>query len=62
MSAERLWSLTGEPLVNQVFETLEDLEAALAEWCVALTEGQERIRSRTLYHWWPRGADHTATA
>ncbi len=61
MPAERLWSLTDEPLANRVFEQLADLEATLAERCVALTEQEERIRSLTLYHWWPGGADDTAT-
>ena len=59
MPAERLWELTDAPLANRVFERLEDLEAMLAEQCVRLTEQRERIRSRTLYHWWPGGADHT---
>ena len=61
MPAERLWSLTDEPLANRVFECLADLEAALAERCVALTGEHERIRSLTLYHWWPGGADETTT-
>lgn len=61
MPAERLWALTDEPLANRVFEQLSDLEATLAERCVVLTEEAERIRSRTLYHWWPGGADHTGT-
>lgn len=56
--AERLWTLVDEPLANEVFESLGELEAALAERCVALTEEGERIRSLTLYHWWPGGADH----
>lgn len=60
--AERLWELCDEPLVNELFDSLADLEAALAERCVSLTEEPERIRSRTLYHWWPGGADHTPTA
>lgn len=59
MPAERLWELTDEPLANRVFERLEDLEAVLAERCVSLTQERDRIRSRTLYHWWPGGADHT---
>lgn len=59
--AERLWSLVDEPLSNEVFESLSDLEEVLAQRCVALTEEQERIRNLTLYHWWPGGADHTTT-
>lgn len=61
MPAERLWTLTDEPLANRVFAQLSDLEAVLAERCVALTEEPERIRSLTLYHWWPSGANETAT-
>ena len=61
MPAERLWELTDEPLANEVFEQLGDLEAMLAERCVALTEQPERIRQLTLYHWWPGGADHATT-
>lgn len=61
MPAERLWSLTDEPLFNKVFEGLSDLEAALAERCVALTDQEARIRSLTLYRWWPGGADHILT-
>lgn len=56
--AERLWELVDEPLANEVFECLMDLEAALAERCVGLTEQPDRIRDLTLYHWWPGGADH----
>lgn len=60
MPAERLWELTDEPLANVVFERLADLEATLAERCVWLTDQHDHIRGRTLYHWWPGGADHTA--
>ena len=59
MPAERLWELTDEPLANRVFERLADLETALAERCVSLTDQPERIRSRTLFHWWPGGTNHT---
>lgn len=57
--AERLWTLVDEPIVNEVFDQLTDLEAALAERCVALSGQAERIRKLTLYHWWPGGADRT---
>ena len=59
--AERLWSLTDEPLANVVFERLADLEAVLSERCVRLTEQRERLRRLTQYHWWPGGADHCRT-
>lgn len=57
--AERLWDLCDEPVANEVFERIEDLEAALAEQCRSLTEQPERIRRRMLYHWWPGGTDHS---
>lgn len=59
--AERLWTLVDEPLANEVFESLAELEAVLAERCVALTNEPDRIRDLTLYHWWPGGADHPAS-
>ena len=31
--AERLWPLTNEPIVNEYFETLEELDEVLAERC-----------------------------
>ena len=46
------------PLANEVLESLAELEAVLAERCVALTDEPGRIRDLTLYHWWPGGADH----
>ena len=51
MSAEWLWELADELVPNVTFECLADLEAALAERCVQLTEKRERIRSFRLYHW-----------
>lgn len=59
--AEHLWELCDEPVANKVFEQIEDLEAAVAKRCVRLADEPERIRSRTLFHWWPGGADHTRT-
>ena len=52
--AEHLWPLTNAALVNRHFATLDDLEEAQAARCVALGQQRERIRSTTLFHWWPR--------
>lgn len=52
--AERLWPLTNEPLVNQHFQTLADLEAAQQARCQALAAMPEAVRGRTLFHWWPQ--------
>ncbi len=50
---ERLWPLTNESVANRSFRTLDDLEIAQVERCVALQNQAERIRSLTHFHWWP---------
>lgn len=52
-SAERLWSLSDEALVNTHFANLDALVDAQAERCRTLTELPEMIRARTHFHWWP---------
>ena len=52
--SEHLWSFVDEPLVNKYFETLEDLDRAVAARCVALTQQRDMISASTLFHWWPR--------
>ena len=54
--AERLWPLSNEGVANRYFEEIEDLEGALVERCVSLSEQAELIRSYTRYHWWPKVA------
>ena len=54
VNAEHLWAFVDEPLVNSYFETIEDLDKAVGQRCVALTHQQETIRASTLFHWWPR--------
>lgn len=54
--AERLWPLVDEPLANQTFATLDDLEAVLAQRCTTLQHQSARIQARTLFHWWPKTA------
>lgn len=49
--AERLWSLVDEPLVNQHFESLEQLEDVLATRCCVLQQMTEEIKHLTHYHW-----------
>lgn len=51
--AERLWALADEPLVNKSFETLNALEAVLAQRCQILTQMTSQIQALTNYHWWP---------
>jgi len=52
--AEHLWPLTNTALVNQHFASLEDLEDAQLAHCAALQRQPDRIRSTTLFHWWPK--------
>lgn len=52
--AEHLWPLTNTALANRHFATLDDLEDAQAECCVALQARPDLIRSTTLFHWWPQ--------
>jgi len=56
--AEHLWAFVDEPLVNRYFETIEDLDKAVAERCLALMQQTEIISASTLFHWWPRPRKH----
>ena len=52
--AEKLWSLTNEPLVNRHFATLPELEAVQAARCETMAAMRAPVRSQTLFHCWPR--------
>jgi transposase len=54
--AEHLWEFVDEPLVNTHFETIDDLDKAVGERCVALIEQRDMIRASTRFHWWPETA------
>lgn len=49
--AERLWTLVDEPLVNEYFETIDQMEQVLVKRCNILSEMKEEIRNLTNYHW-----------
>ena len=51
--AECRWPLANEAVANRSFDTLDALDAALAERCLALCGQPDTITSRTLFHWWP---------
>jgi transposase len=51
--AEHLWAFVDEPLLNRYFDTIEDLDHAVGERCVALMQQKAMIRDSTLFHWWP---------
>ena len=52
--AEHLWPVLDEPLANQYFETLADLERAVANRCRVLDGDQ--LSLGTNFHWWPKPA------
>ncbi|MBD2621703.1 transposase [Microcystis flos-aquae FACHB-1344] len=49
--AERLWSLVDEPLVNEYFETIEEIEEILITRCQYLETMTNEIKNLTNYHW-----------
>ena len=52
--AEHLWPLTNTELVNRHFASIEELEDAQAERCVALQGQDDLVRSGMRFHWWPQ--------
>ena len=48
---ERLWILVDSPLVNQHFESIDQLEEVVAKRCCVLQEMREEIKKPTNYHW-----------
>jgi hypothetical protein len=49
--AERLWSLVDEPLINEYFESIEEMEEVLTKRCCMLENMTEEIKNLTNYHW-----------
>ena len=49
--AERLWALVDEPLVNEHFETIEEIEELLVTRCQCLENMTSTIKNLTDYHW-----------
>jgi transposase len=52
--AEHLWPLTNAPLINRHFDSIDELEDVQLAHCAGLQRPSERIRSTTLFHWWPQ--------
>lgn len=50
--AERLWTMVDEPIANQSFDTLNDLEEVLFHRCQFLLQQQDLIQGLTGFHWW----------
>jgi transposase len=52
--AEHLWPLTNTCLINRHFASIEELEDVQFAHCGDLQQQPARIRSTTLFHWWPQ--------
>jgi transposase len=52
--AEHLWPLTNKAFVNTHFADLDALDEAQFARCATLQRQPERIRSATLFSWWPK--------
>ncbi|HEY9660270.1 MAG TPA: IS630 family transposase, partial [Allocoleopsis sp.] len=50
---ERLWPLVNEPLVNQAFASIDEVEEVVYQRCQRLLQQRELIRGLTSYHWFP---------
>ncbi len=51
--AERLWPLIREGVANQVFRSVDALQARVVERCLQLRQATEQIRGLTCFHWLP---------
>ena len=51
--AERLWPLVNEPLANQAFKTIAEVEELVIQRCRRLLVQQRLVQGLTFYHWWP---------
>ena len=51
--AETLWTHLDEPIVNRHFDTLAELDVAVARQCVALHADRDRIKGQAGFHWRP---------
>ena len=50
--AERLWTLTDQPLANRTFSNLDELEEVLFLSCKRLIDQRELIQGLTNFYWW----------
>ncbi len=51
---EHLWQFSDAPLVTCHFHDIEELEEVQMARCALLQQQPERMRSATLFPWWPR--------
>lgn len=51
--AECLWQLVDEPIVNQHFNSLVELQAVIDDRCRSLQADPQATKAATNFHWWP---------
>jgi transposase len=50
--AERLWTLTNEPIANRSFESLDEVEEVLIKRCRQIIDQPDFVRGLTNFSWW----------
>ncbi|MEO1560061.1 MAG: IS630 family transposase, partial [Cyanobacteria bacterium J06632_19] len=50
--AERLWTITNEPITNRNFENLDQVEEVLIERCRQIIDRPDFVRNLTNFYWW----------
>jgi hypothetical protein len=53
MKIDKYAPLVNEPLVNQAFNSIVEVEEIVFQRCCRLLSQQELIRGLTFYHWFP---------
>jgi DDE superfamily endonuclease len=51
--AECLWPILDEPLANRHFETLDEIDAVVAQRCLTL-DAHPNLITAANFHWWPK--------
>lgn len=52
--AEKLWSLTDEPLVNKCFKNIKEMMNTLSERCLILSSLKDIVKGKVHFSWWPK--------
>lgn len=52
--AEHLWRLIDEPIVNQHFDDIADIQERIEQRCRELEADPGTLRANTLFRWWPQ--------
>lgn len=52
--AEHRWQLIDEPIVNQHFNRLAEIQDRIEQRCRDLEAQPDLLRANTLFRWWPQ--------